>query len=258
MTPRSPFRRIDATEARRLLERDDVLVLDLRDAGSFADAHIAGAWNVSMANLSTVVDDTPRTTPILIYCYHGYASQEYASVFADFGFSRVYSLDGGYEAWRKGPPQAGDAVIDEPLRRWLAAQGFHGGDVNGAIENGTTPLMRASQRGELDIVRRLFAVGAVLDLRNHDGNNALWLACVGDHLDVIDALIGAGIDVDNRNDNGATPLMYAASAGKAVVVERLLLAGADRTSETLDGFTALDMASTLDCLALLRRMTRAA
>jgi Ankyrin repeats (3 copies) len=88
----------------------------------------------------------------------------------------------------------------------------------------------------------LIAAGARLNARNGDGNNALWLACVGDHLDVIDMLVEAGIDVDNRNDNGATPLMYAASSGKAGIVERLLVKGADPSPETLDGFTALDLA----------------
>jgi thiosulfate/3-mercaptopyruvate sulfurtransferase len=85
----------------------------------------------------------------------------------------------------------------------------------------------------------------------------LWLACFGSHLDVIDNLIDSGIDIDNRNDNGATPLMYAASSGKAEVVERLLAKGADTAPETLDGFTALDLAATVECLALLRNVSRA-
>ena len=76
------------------------------------------------------------------------------------------------------------------------------------------------------------------------------------HLDVIDILIESGIDINNRNDNGATPLMYGASSGKAGVVERLLAKGADTTPETLDGFTALDLASTEECLALLRLSRR--
>jgi thiosulfate/3-mercaptopyruvate sulfurtransferase len=100
------------------------------------------------------------------------------------------------------------------------------------------------------------AAGAGLDARNTDGNNALWLACVGNHLDVIDVLIDSGIDINNRNDNGATALMYASSSGKSEVVAQLLAKGADTTFETPDGFTALDMAATIECLALLRRATR--
>ncbi|HET9930917.1 MAG TPA: nitrogen fixation protein NifZ, partial [Polyangiaceae bacterium] len=35
---------------------------------------------------------------VVIYCYHGHMSQEYAAQFGAFGFSEVYSVDGGFEA----------------------------------------------------------------------------------------------------------------------------------------------------------------
>lgn len=255
MSQRTPFQRINIQEAQGLLSRSDVLVLDVRDTKSYGRGHIRSARNVSIGNLWAVVEETPRTKPVLIYCYHGYASQEFAQVFSDFGFSCVYSLDGGYEAWRTS--SAVPARIGPELSRWLMDQGFPPGEVNATIGNGTTPLMKASHMGETSVMRALIAAGAVLAARNADGNNALWLACVGDRLDAMDVLIETGIDIDNANDNGATALMYAASAGKAAVVERLLAAGADVTPESLDGFTALDMASTEDCLALLRRAGRA-
>ena len=234
MSERTPFQRIGVREAKDLIQRDDVLVLDVRDAETFGKAHIKGARNVSITNLTAVIEGTARSMPILIYCYHGYASREYAQIFSDFGFSQVFSLDGGYEAWTKRP-RASDGVPDKTLQNWLTANGFPPGDVNATIANGTTPLMKASHRGHTGIMRAIIAAGANLDARNADGNNALWLACVAGSLDAMGVLIGAGIAIDNRNDNGATPLMYAASTGKAAVVERLLAANADVTPETLDG-----------------------
>lgn len=227
-------------------------MLDARDTGSFDKSHIDGARHLSSANLSAVLGATARNRPILIYCYHGNASQEYAQTFSDFGFSAVYSLDGGYEAWRTRPSANGGDESAHELQQWLAAQHFPPADINAVIANATTPLMKASHHGDDRIVRLLIAAGAEVNARNADGNNALWLACVGNHLDTIDMLIEAGIDIDNRNDNGATALMYAASSGKAAVVERLLARGADVTPETLDGFSALDLAQTIECLALLR------
>jgi rhodanese-related sulfurtransferase len=254
MRHRRQFQRIGVDEAQRVVRRDDVLVLDVRDAVSFGNAHVKGAQHLSTANLSEVIDGTARGRPVLIYCYHGNASREYARIFADFGFSEVYSLDGGYEAWSNQPRAKDDGVLDQTLRQWLTEQGFSPDERDAVIANGTTPLMKASHQGQGPVVRMLIAAGARLNARNADGNNALWLASVGDHLDVIDILVEAGIDVDNRNDNGATPLMYAASSGKAGIVERLLVTGADPSPETLDGFTALDLASTTECLALLRRV----
>jgi ankyrin repeat protein len=177
----------------------------------------------------------------------------------------VLSLEGGYEAWRNRPRAQsatragvpGDRVLDTALQSWLTAHGFGGIDLNGVISNNTTPLMKASHMGDVAIVRQLIAAGARLDLRNADGGNALWPACVGNHLDIIDMLIDAGIDIDNRNDNGATCLMYAASSGKPEVLGRLLARGADTTYETLDGFSALDRCSTLECLTRLRQVEKA-
>jgi thiosulfate/3-mercaptopyruvate sulfurtransferase len=258
MRPRTPFQRIGIAEAEALLERGDVLVLDARDAGSFAKSRVDGAEQISSANLSAVVGSTARNRPILIYCYHGNASREYAQIFADFAFSEVYSLDGGFEAWRTRPPVSVTLPLDGKLQEWLIGQGFPAEDVNAVIANNTTPLMKASHGGERDVVRLLIAAGAAVNARNADGNNALWLACVGSHLDIIDALVDSGIDIDNRNVNGATSLMYAASSGKAAVVERLLARGADVAPETPDGFSALDLSSTAECLALLRPNRRPA
>jgi len=99
MRPRTPFRRIDSRTAEALFSRGDLVVLDARDAGSFEQSHIDGAQPVSSANLAAVINTTAKSRPILIYCYHGNASQEIAETFSDFGFSEVYSLDGGYQAW---------------------------------------------------------------------------------------------------------------------------------------------------------------
>jgi len=256
MRSRIPFQRIDVDAAAELLQRDDVLRFDVRDAGSFARTHITGAQHLTQRNLSELITGTSRRAPILIYCYHGNASQEYAQTFSDFGFSEVYSLDGGYEAWRLRYPAGGTAAVSDNLARWLVAQGFPEADVDATIDNRMTPLMKAAHLGNAAVIRELLAAGAAIAATNADGNNALWLACVGNHLDVIDVLVEAGIDIDHSNDNGATALMYASSAGKAEVVAHLLAKGADTSAETPDGFSALDMAASLECLNLLRGPNR--
>ena len=255
MRERVPFKCIGIREAKELLDRPETLVLDVRDAKAFRRGRIDGAQRVSISELSVILNGTARDTPVLIYCYRGHASREYAQAFSDFGFTEVYSLDGGFEAWRKPPPADG-ALLPDTLQQWLRAQGFPPDDINARIANDMTPLMKASQLAERDIVRALLAEDAQLEARNSDGNTALWLACFADNQEIINQLLDAGIDINNRNDNGATALMYAASTGKAGVVATLLEAGADTAPETPEGFTALDMAATIECLKLLRDATR--
>ena len=91
MRQRTPFRRIGVEEARALLARSEAVALD--DPDSFHRGHIETARNVSMANLDAVIQATPKSAPILICCYHGNASQEYAQIFSDFGFSNVHSVE---------------------------------------------------------------------------------------------------------------------------------------------------------------------
>lgn len=251
MTQYFAVSRVTAEETENLIG-EGVLLLDVRDAESFARSHIETAMNLTIVNLEDFVNSTSKARPVLIYCHRGYASEEFAKLFSEKGFLRVYSLDGGYAAWGKRQA-AKTAPLVASLQTWLIRHGFPAARIDAVAANGVTPLMTASRAGNLKIVRALIAAGAPLDARNDDGNTALWLACFSGRTDVVDELVRAGSAIDNRNDNGATALMYAASSGKAAVLERLIEAGADLTIETLDGFTVSDMAATLECLNLLRR-----
>jgi rhodanese-related sulfurtransferase len=263
MKQENPFRHVSAAEAEALLKSAEVRVLDTRDPVAFAQAHIDGAAPLGSANLEAVIRSTPKTRPVLIYCYRGNASQEYARIFADFGFREVYDLIGGFDAWRAHLSATANAapIAYHPgaaLRTWLMEHGFPANDPAATIANHTTPLMHAARLGARAIAAELIDRGAELDAANGDGNNALWLACFSGNLELIDLLIERGIDLNRQNDNGATCLMYAASAGKTEVVVRLLAAGADVRLRSLDDFSALDMAANIECLMLLRQVETSA
>jgi thiosulfate/3-mercaptopyruvate sulfurtransferase len=141
-------------------------------------------------------------------------------------------------------------MIDPQLADWLRAEGFDGLLSRG--DNKATPLMRAAQKGDVEMAKKLLAAGGDVSGLNADGNNAIWLACFGQSVEVLDLLLDAGLSIDHVNDNGATALMFAASSGRTAVVEDLLKRGADISAETADGFSALDMANTIEILTLLR------
>jgi rhodanese-related sulfurtransferase/nitroreductase len=101
MAEEATFERVGIAFARDLMQSGEALVLDMRDSGSYESGHIEGAEHVTEANIFNFLSGTPKTTPVLIYCYHGNGSQVYAKTFADFHFTKVYSLDGGYEEWKK-------------------------------------------------------------------------------------------------------------------------------------------------------------
>ena len=245
------FTRLSTIEAKDLLKTNPH-VFDTRDQKSFAAGHIQGATLLDRSTLDEVLIGTKKQDPVLIYCYQGNASQVYGQMFADFGFTQVYDLVGGYDAWCLPDQNSMVTKLPSPaLRAWLAEQGFAGG-IESTIANATTPLMQAARLGSTAIAHDLIALGASVAPLNSDGNNALWLACFSGNLELIDLLIKAGINIDHQNDNGATCLMYAASAGKDKVVALLLNSGADVALKSLDDFSAVDMSASIECLRLQR------
>jgi len=229
------------------------LTLDAREAGHHARDGWPGSVRLTRDSQDQLLLRTDRRRPVLIYCYHGHASQTWAQMFADFGFTNVCDLVGGHTAWASGMAGANPSgrPLAPALAAWLAREGFIGPEGRGA--HGNTPLMVAAWRGEPAMVDALLAHGVALDAANNDGNNALWLACVHGDPQGVARLAAAGVPIDHANLTGATCLMYTASAGKAELVRTLLALGANPHLRTQDDFTALDMAASLECLQLLRK-----
>jgi rhodanese-related sulfurtransferase len=257
MTQAQGFRRIDVAAARGILSAGDALVLDVRDPASYARGHIEGAENASQEDLSFYLFETPKERPVVVCCYHGNSSQGFAKVFADMGFAQVYSLDGGYEAWAAAERAAAAAPApSDALAAFLVENGFPPDDVNAKDKTGATALMAAARLAPVALVKEMLAAGADLHAVNADGNQALWLACVGENVETISLLVAAGIDIGHVNLTGATALMFSASSGRAKAVAALLAAGADPAQETDLGLSALEMASTKECLDLMREAAR--
>lgn len=94
------FHCISTDEASRLLATEPFCVVDIRDPDSFAAGRLPGAQHLGNDNLQAFLADTDRSRPVLVCCYHGLSSQNAAQFLIEQGFDTVYSLDGGFEAWR--------------------------------------------------------------------------------------------------------------------------------------------------------------
>ena len=82
----------------------DVTIVDIRDPQSFANGHMPNAAPLNNDNFGAFIDQAPKDTPVVVVCYHGVSSQQAAQVIAQQGFETVYSMDGGFEAWRLANP----------------------------------------------------------------------------------------------------------------------------------------------------------
>ena len=78
-----------------------VQIVDVRDPQSYAAGHIDSAVHLDNNNLGEFIASADPQAPLLVYCYHGHMSQSAAAYLAEQGFTKAYSLDGGFEAWRE-------------------------------------------------------------------------------------------------------------------------------------------------------------
>ncbi|MER2493824.1 thiosulfate sulfurtransferase GlpE [Catenovulum sediminis] len=102
----SEFKHIDCQKVADLLATDDVKVVDIRDEQSFNAGHIEGAFHLTNGSLSQFMQQADFDQPVIVVCYHGVSSQGAAQYIAQQGFEDVYSMDGGFETWRKSFPFA--------------------------------------------------------------------------------------------------------------------------------------------------------
>jgi ankyrin repeat protein len=120
-------------------------------------------------------------------------------------------------------------VGDDP--RLLEATLAAGADVNAHDSYDGTGLIRAAERGNHRIIRRLLDTEIEVDHVNRLGWTALLEAIIlGDggreHTQVVRLLTGAGADVELADKDGTTPLEHARSRGFAQIARILRDAGA--------------------------------
>ena len=120
----------------------------------------------------------------------------------------------------------------------LRARGF---DVDRAATDGPSLLTDAAGRGP-DLVRRLLALG--LDPARPDGTGRTPLSRAAEYGDaeVIALLLDAGAPIDGPDKDGATALHQATTTGNAAALELLLARGADVNARSGDRRTALMLA----------------
>ncbi|TDF36466.1 thiosulfate sulfurtransferase GlpE [Alteromonadaceae bacterium M269] len=95
------LKHLNVQEAAELIKNNDVCVVDNRDVNSFHVRHIEGATHLSNENVQQFLAQTSKSVPIICCCYHGNSSQQVGHFLIQQGFSEVYNLDGGFEAWRQ-------------------------------------------------------------------------------------------------------------------------------------------------------------
>lgn len=121
-------------------------------------------------------------------------------------------------------------------------------------DNGQTPLHRAAESGNSELVKLLLVYGAERDARDYKKRLPLHFAASNGDLDTAIALLGPGKDMKDKY--GQTPVHIAASRGKAEVVELLVDERADKEARDNIAQTPLHVAARLGQADVARVLVR--
>ena len=79
----------------------DLVILDIRTPEEFAAGHIAGAINIDYyaSDFEARLGELDLEVPYVMYCNSGNRSGNALPLMDSIGFTEVYELDGGIQAW---------------------------------------------------------------------------------------------------------------------------------------------------------------
>lgn len=124
----SGFENVSVQEAKKMVEKGDVFILDVRTPDEFNSSHIKGATLIPISNafgsnlssdnlLKARIDEVPKKK-ILVYCRTGRRSDTASTMLVNAGYLQVYNMAGGITAWR----DAGYPVVSSEDKE---SEGFH-------------------------------------------------------------------------------------------------------------------------------------
>lgn len=96
----SAYHKIEAEEAKKMMDEQDVVVVDVRTAEEYAEGHVPGAVLIPLQEIG---DEPPGELPdkgadILVYCRSGRRSKQASDKLVELGYENVYDF-GGIMDW---------------------------------------------------------------------------------------------------------------------------------------------------------------
>jgi len=93
---------VTSSQATQLINREDAVVLDLRESKDYKAGHIAGAYNIPQSSLDSRMKELEKhkSKPVIIVCKNGQSSGAVQAKLGKAGFERAVKLKGGMMQWQ--------------------------------------------------------------------------------------------------------------------------------------------------------------
>jgi len=95
------FKMVNTNEAVQLMNKDDTIIVDVREDKEIKDGVIQNSQHITLGQLPDRIGHlgTNKQVPILVYCRSGTRSTSACTTITKAGFENVSSLTGGILAW---------------------------------------------------------------------------------------------------------------------------------------------------------------
>ena len=105
------IREVTVAETRsRMTENPDARLIDVREDKEWEASHAGGAMHLGKGIIERDIESTvpDKATELILYCGGGYRSALAADVLQQMGYTNVFSMAGGWKAWREegGPTES--------------------------------------------------------------------------------------------------------------------------------------------------------
>lgn len=85
----------------RLIAGERLTLVDVREGWEYALCALPDSLHLPMALVPRQFAQLPRDNDIVVICHHGVRSQMAAGMLRRNGFTRLYNLHGGIDAWAR-------------------------------------------------------------------------------------------------------------------------------------------------------------
>jgi rhodanese-related sulfurtransferase len=100
---KSRIREVTVAETQARLAADpNVRLIDVREDNEWDAAHAGGAEHLGKGIIERAIETTApdKATELILYCGGGYRSALVADVLQQMGYTNVWSMAGGWKAWK--------------------------------------------------------------------------------------------------------------------------------------------------------------
>ena len=91
---------ISAETAAQYQNRDDVLLIDVREQYEYDESHIPGITLIPMSELEGRLSEIPTDKEVIVTCRSGNRSSQVTSYLQGLGYDNVHNMEGGILAWQ--------------------------------------------------------------------------------------------------------------------------------------------------------------